>query len=135
SLLKQQLDDHHIEIIQTVNEPLPKVQVVANQIQQVFINILLNAMDAMPEGGKITITLQSGQDFLEILFQDNGPGVPPELRQAIFEPFTSTKEKGTGLGLSVSYGIISAHGGVLELVENHQPGACFRVALPYGEVS
>ncbi len=135
SLLKQQLDEHHVEVVQKIAAPLPKVQAVANQIQQVFINILLNAMDAMPEGGKITITLQSGLNFLEILFQDSGPGVPSELRQAIFEPFTSTKEKGTGLGLSVSYGIISAHGGVLELVENDQPGACFRVALPYGEVS
>lgn len=134
SLLRQQLEEHHANVMLKVAAPLPSVQAVSNQIQQVFINILLNAMDAMPDGGTITITLRAGHNFIEVLFQDTGPGVPPELRKAIFEPFTSTKEKGTGLGLSVSYGIISAHGGVLELVENQQPGACFRVTLPIGEV-
>lgn len=135
NLLMQQLHEHHVEVMREPAGQSVKVLAVPNQIQQVFINILLNAMDAMPDGGTITITLRPGGGFLEILFQDTGPGVPPELRKAIFEPFTSTKDKGTGLGLSVSYGIISAHGGVLELVENHQPGACFRVALPLGEVS
>lgn len=135
NLLGQQLADRQVHVVRQVTPGLPRIEAVANQIQQVFINILLNAMDAMPEGGTITITMQTVPAFLEILFQDTGPGVPPELRKAIFEPFTSTKEKGTGLGLSVSYGIISAHGGILELVENHQAGACFRVALPIGEVA
>ncbi len=135
NLLGQQLIDNHAQVEIDLAPNLPAVWVVPGQIQQVFINILLNAIDAMPEGGPIKITLRTNGDFLEIRFHDSGPGVPPELRKAIFEPFTSTKAKGTGLGLSVSYGIISAHGGVLELVENHQKGACFSVALPLGEVS
>jgi signal transduction histidine kinase len=69
----------------------------------------------------------------EIVFQDTGPGVPMELRGKIFEPFISSKQGGTGLGLSVSYGIVSAHGGSLDLVPEHGTGACFRVLLPIKE--
>jgi signal transduction histidine kinase len=71
--------------------------------------------------------------MVEITFRDTGHGIPPELRSAIFEPFTSTKEGGTGLGLSVSYGIIAAHGGNLDLLTDRGPGACFRILLPIGE--
>jgi signal transduction histidine kinase len=66
------------------------------------------------------------------LFQDQGKGIPSERQSNIFEPFFSTKEGGTGLGLTVSYNIVSAHGGVLELLSDRGPGACFRIFLPVG---
>jgi signal transduction histidine kinase len=66
------------------------------------------------------------------LFQDNGPGIPLESQADIFEPFFSTKDRGTGLGLTVSYNIVTAHGGVLELLADRSPGACFRLFLPSG---
>ena len=69
---------------------------------------------------------------MEILFQDSGPGVPSGESRNIFEPFVSTKEGGTGLGLTVSYNIVTAHGGALELVSTRTPGACFRVFIPSG---
>jgi signal transduction histidine kinase len=90
----------------------------------------LNAYDAMPGGGELRVSARPVRDTVEILFQDSGPGVKGEMRNRIFEPFVSTKEGGTGLGLSVSYGIVSAHGGSLDLVPDKGPGACFRVALP-----
>jgi signal transduction histidine kinase len=65
-----------------------------------------------------------------IEFQDTGPGVAPEVQETIFEPFVSSNEDGTGLGLSVSFGILTAHGGGLELIQNKNKGACFRVMIP-----
>jgi len=112
---------------------LPQVSAVSSQIQQVFINLILNSYDAMPQGGILRISGRSIGNGVEILFQDSGPGVPRERESNIFEPFFSTKEGGTGLGLTVSYNIITAHRGNLELLLNHGEGACFRVFLPTGE--
>jgi signal transduction histidine kinase len=112
---------------------LPQVLAVSSQIQQVFINLILNSYDAMPQGGLLRISGRSISKGVEILFQDNGPGVPRERESNIFEPFFSTKDGGTGLGLTVSYNIITAHSGNLELLLNHGEGACFRVFLPAGE--
>ena len=84
----------------------------------------------MPDGGELRISARPVRDTAEILFQDSGPGVTEEMRSRIFEPFISSKQGGTGLGLSVSYGIVSAHGGSLDLVPDRGPGACFRVILP-----
>jgi len=80
----------------------------------------------------LTITARSVNGGVEILFQDNGPGVPVDKQKNIFEPFFSTKDGGTGLGLTVSYNIVTAHGGILELLTSHGRGACFRLFLPAG---
>jgi signal transduction histidine kinase len=87
----------------------------------------------MPKGGVLRINGRAVRNGVEILFQDSGPGVPREQESSIFEPFFSTKEGGTGLGLTVSYNIITAHRGNLELLLNRGKGACFRVFLPTGE--
>jgi two-component system NtrC family sensor kinase len=129
-LLGQQLSHRKVKVNTNVPADLPEVVAVGSQIQQVFINLLINASDAMPDGGVVEITARPIKNFVEILFQDSGPGIPPEMQTAIFEPFVSTKEGGTGLGLSVSYGIISAHGGTLAVVPDRTPGACFRITLP-----
>ena len=78
------------------------------------------------------ITARAFKDGVEVLFQDRGKGIPKEKQSNIFEPFFSTKDGGTGLGLTVSYNIISAHGGTLELLSERGPGACFRIFLPVG---
>ena len=80
----------------------------------------------------MTITGRPVNGGIEILFQDNGSGVPVDQQKNIFEPFFSTKEGGTGLGLTVSYNIVTAHGGALELLTDHGHGACFRLFLPAG---
>lgn len=129
-LLTQQLATQKIQIITDFSEDLPPVLAVKNQLQQVFFNITLNSMQAMPEGGRITIRTKKINEGVEITFKDNGPGIPAEIRERIFEPFMSTKDFGTGLGLSVSYSIIEAHGGKLDLSSVNGHGACFRVVLP-----
>lgn len=138
-MMEPQLQKGKIEVKTELAEGMPSVMVVASQIQQVLINLILNSMEAMPRGGIITISTvypfreTNGPEMVAIFVEDNGPGVPPEQSEQIFEPFVSTKEQGTGLGLSVSDGIISAHGGSLTLVNENGPGACFRILLPKGE--
>jgi len=133
-LMAKQLEERGIRVKRNAPAGLPSVNAVNSQIQQVFINLVLNAYDAMPSGGELQITARAARDGVEILFQDTGPGVPSGESRNIFEPFVSTKEGGTGLGLTVSYNIVSAHGGALELIPSRGRGACFRVRLPSGGV-
>jgi signal transduction histidine kinase len=129
-LLYKQLEENNIQIHENLDLEIPPVYVMANQIQQVFFNIILNAMDAMPEGGDIFIESTRYDGQVEIIFEDTGPGVPAESSEQIFEPFMSTRENGTGLGLSVSYNIVDAHQGSLDLLTDRDRGACFRIRLP-----
>jgi signal transduction histidine kinase/CheY-like chemotaxis protein len=131
-LLASQLEKQKIQVSTSFSSRLPVILAVGSQLEQVFLNLILNAYDAMPEGGELKITARTARDMIEILVQDTGPGIPPEDQSRIFEPFVSTKPGGTGLGLSISYGIIAAHGGSLDLVvgQGKGKGACFRVMLP-----
>jgi two-component system NtrC family sensor kinase len=131
-LMAKQLSERNVIVDFEIPDNLPPILAVGSQIQQVFINLILNASDAMPEGGQLRISARAVRGGVEILFQDSGPGIPHEKQTNIFEPFFSTKDGGTGLGLTVSYNIITAHGGSLELLGDRGPGACFKVLLPSG---
>jgi signal transduction histidine kinase len=133
SLTSQQLGQRQIEVQADLPESLPAIYAVSSQIQQIFFNLILNSLDAMTAGGKLKIRAREFEHGVEITFQDTGPGIPENRRNDIFEPFFSTKEGGTGLGLTVSYNIVTAHGGTLDLVNEHEPGACFRLFLPIGD--
>lgn len=132
NLMSKQLEKQGIAVHLDIPEKLPTVFAVGTQIQQVLINLILNSFDAMPEGGELRIRARAVKSGVEIMLQDSGPGIPDDRQPHIFEPFFSTKDGGTGLGLTVSYNIITAHGGTLELASNNGPGACFRVYLPIG---
>jgi signal transduction histidine kinase len=106
---------------------------VADQIQQVLLNLVLNAMEAMPGGGTLTLQTDTWQEGIEVVIEDTGPGISKEQRERIFEPLFSSKNNGTGLGLAISYGIMSAHGGSLDLISGKGKGACFRMSLPIGD--
>jgi signal transduction histidine kinase len=138
TLAHKKMEDQKVQLVLDLGSNLPSLLVVGDQIQQVILNLVLNACEAMPDGGKIHITTRKNGELVETWIEDTGPGVEPEQRERLFEPFASTKEDGTGLGLSVSYGIISAHGGILELIEDKHtpcnlPGACFRITLRHEE--
>lgn len=133
ALLERQLAEANVSIQVKLSPRLKPVFAVGDQIQQVLLNLLLNGIQAMPEGGKLIIETVQRKTSAEVTIEDTGPGVPEGERERIFEPFVSTKEDGTGLGLAVSYGIISAHGGSLELVPVRGRGAIFRITLPVGE--
>ncbi|NOH11382.1 MAG: response regulator [Chloroflexi bacterium] len=134
SLLEKQLSDNKVAVERQFGEDLPQVSVVRNQLQQVFFNLILNALGFMLDGGDLTISTQHNAPNLEIFFEDSGPGVSDEIREHLFEPFVSNSTDGTGLGLSVSYGILTAHGGSLDLLPGENGGgARFRVSLPLEE--
>jgi signal transduction histidine kinase len=105
----------------------------ADQIQQVFMNILLNAADAMAEnGGTLTIQTDFKDGMAKVSFTDTGCGIPKEHLLKLFDPFFTTKQtgKGTGLGLAISYGIIQSHSGEIEVESEVGKGSTFRVKLP-----
>jgi signal transduction histidine kinase len=129
NLLGQQLRERNIRVTTSWPARLPSIKAISNQIEQVFINLILNAHDAMLNGGELWISIAQKRKMLEITFQDTGTGVSSDLQANIFEPFVSTKGT-SGLGLSVSYDIVTAHGGRLDLLEDRATGACFRVLLP-----
>ncbi|MDF2927567.1 MAG: hypothetical protein K0R57_6481 [Paenibacillaceae bacterium] len=118
-----------IACIQTESEVL--VDCDENQLKQVFINLLKNALEAMPHGGTITVTVrQSASDKVLIQFEDQGQGIPPERIPKLGEPFYTTKEKGTGLGLMVTFRIIHDHGGTVRVRSQLGIGTVFDVELP-----
>ncbi len=116
------------------DQDAPLVLADADQLQQVFLNLLLNARDAMPDGGEIKIRTRYDALAEEIIIEiiDSGTGIAPEHRAHVFDPFFTTKPAGTGtgLGLAVCYGIITAHGGRIEIGPNNASGTRVRVALP-----
>jgi signal transduction histidine kinase len=124
----------HREItLKLVRDPaLPMITGIPDQLQQVALNLLMNAAEAMPSGGHITIYTRSlpGQEKILFLVVDTGLGIAPELLPHIFEPFVTGKETGTGLGLSISDDIISQHGGAIQAENNPLGGATFKVFLP-----
>ncbi len=111
---------------------LPKLMVNPDQIQQVFLNLMLNALDAMPNGGRIDIKMRINGDFVEIAFSDTGAGIDDSVMGKIFDPFFTTKPlgKGTGLGLSICYGIIKEHNGTISVKSKKGEGTTFLVKLP-----
>jgi len=125
-----------VELSLQLQDDLPWVLMDENQMKQVLLNLVHNALQAMPEGGLMEIkTIEAqkvGRDGVLVSVKDNGVGIPTENQTRIFEPFFTTKADsgGTGLGLSVTYGIVSEHGGEIELISEPEKGSEFRVWLP-----
>ena len=117
---------------------LPSVYGDAQQLEQVFLNIVLNAIDAMPDGGRldISINLTGDREYLEVEFEDIGTGIPPHKLTDIFDPFFTSKKrgKGTGLGLALSLDILKRHGGDIRVRSEVGRGTKFTVVLPVPKV-
>jgi two-component system NtrC family sensor kinase len=113
---------------------VPAMPVVADgpQLEQVFVNLLLNAVDAVPDGGRVEVAAELEAGHVRVQVRDEGPGIAAEHLSRIFDPFFTTKEvgTGTGLGLSVSYGIVRSHGGEIDVESSPGRGAVFTVSLP-----
>jgi PAS domain S-box-containing protein len=133
SLLEHQLKNSSIQVRKELGAPSPLVQGIEYKLQQVFLNLFLNARDAMPRGGWLTIATSvrdDGSAFVEV--SDTGSGIPPDHLSRIYDPFFTTKDigKGTGLGLSITYGIVQEHGGTITCDSAVGHGTRFAIALP-----
>jgi signal transduction histidine kinase len=110
---------------------MPSIRGSASELKEVFVNIILNALDAMPQGGRLRIATETKGAFATVSLTDNGIGMANEVQGHIFEPFFTTKgASGTGLGLAVSYSIIERHGGRIEARSSPGRGTTFVISLP-----
>jgi PAS domain S-box-containing protein len=132
SLVAHPLKTAQIQIVKELGAPLPAVRGSANKLQQVFLNLFLNARDAMPSGGMLEVRTAAHNGSVEIEIADTGAGIPREHIHRIFDPFFTTKAngRGTGLGLSVSYGIIKEHAGKIDVRSTPGKGTSFHVEFP-----
>lgn len=132
NLLKNQVSFYNISIIKELGLNLPQIELDKNKIEQVFWNLMFNASEAMPDGGKLTIISKFSQNkkYIEVIFMDTGVGIPKENINKLYDPFFTTKSSGTGLGLAVSYGIIKQHLGKIEVESEQGKGSTFTVSLP-----
>jgi two-component system sensor histidine kinase AtoS len=118
-----------IQVLDRAEPHLPAVLGHADQLEQVMLNLFMNAIEAMPQGGRLEVATRARDSGIEVIVSDTGSGVPAALRDRIFEPFFTDKSGGTGLGLYLSRQLVEAHGGRLELIAG-EGGARFRILLP-----
>ncbi len=127
ALMKHEIQNRKIEVQLDIREAIPRVRADPGQMKQAFFNVLKNALQAMPDGGSLDITLRSTDDSVTIAFRDTGGGIRPEDLGRVFEPYYSTKPHGSGLGLMIVQRIIQDHGGQIEI--ETKPGEGTRLTL------
>ena len=137
-LVSTEANKKQINVNKTYDSNLPFVQIDREQMKQVFLNILLNAIEATPEKGKITVGTRaflkpSGEPYVQIEFTDTGYGIPPDQIEEIFNPFFTTKTTGSGLGLSISNQIVQDHKGYIDVESQMGKGSSFFVNLPVNQ--
>ena len=137
--LFKEIADQGVRFVEAYHPQLPKIKVDKNQMYQVFLNLFLNAIQAMPNGGELKIEVNPtvsysqdgpGQNFIKIVISDTGKGIPPNIVHRVFDPFFTTKPKGIGLGLSITYQIIKKHGGTIKVESKLEKGTSFIINLP-----
>ena len=137
--LIKEIADKGIRFEEKYDPHLPRIRADKTQMHQVFLNLFLNAIQAMPEGGDLKIGVSSfvsaggdgpRQNFIKAIVSDTGKGIPPHMVDRIFDPFFTTKPKGIGLGLSIAYQIINKHGGTIKVESQWEKGTSFVITLP-----
>jgi two-component system NtrC family sensor kinase len=131
-LHEKQLREHSITISISLGENLGEVYASKNQLRQVFLNMISNARDAMPNGGTLTVATRAAEETIQVEISDTGTGIREENLDRIFDAFFTTKDsvKGVGLGLSVCYGFIRDHGGDIQVASQMDSGTTFTISLP-----
>jgi signal transduction histidine kinase len=130
--LESQCTKSGIELVRALQPDLPDISADPSQLQQVLVNLVVNAIQASPSGGKLTIETHGGRDFVSLAVTDTGTGMTEEVKSKIFTPFFTTKDidQGTGLGLAVMHGIVTSHRGVIHVESEVGRGSRFEVQLP-----
>ena len=128
--IKTKIASQHTELDKRLFRGSPVINVDKEQINRIFSNVMINALESMPDGGRMTITTEIAGDFFVVKIQDTGRGIPEEDIIRIFDPFYSTKASGTGLGLSMTYGIVVSHNGTIAVESETNKGTVFTISLP-----
>jgi len=136
-LTRKQAAFDDVSIVQNLAEDIPAINVDKDQMQQVFINLILNAMQATDSGGKISVstTFIPEDEVVEIAISDTGKGIPVENIDKIFDPFFTTRENGTGLGLAIVHGIVERHGGNIDVKSKQGSGTTFTIRLSVNQIN
>ena len=132
-VLQTELENRRIAVSLDAPARIPKLMLDREQMQQVFFNLVKNAMEAMPDGGRLRILFEVGDAFVTISIVDSGKGIPAEELGRLFEPYHTTKVNGNGLGLMIVKRIVSGHGGEIEVSSKPETGTCFKIRLPLQE--
>jgi signal transduction histidine kinase len=130
-LARKQAERSRVRIEILVTDDLPPLMMDAEQMKQVLLNLILNAIDAMPGGGCLTIDVDRNGDGLVIAVKDTGEGIDPAVRATLFSPFVTTKARGSGLGLAIAHRLVSQHGGSITADDAAGGGSIFQVWLPF----
>jgi two-component system, NtrC family, sensor kinase len=122
----------NIVMVRQLEEGLPQIQVDPSQINQVLVNLVVNAIQAMPDGGKLSIITHSDAEHVYLIVKDTGIGMNTEVQRQLFIPFFTTKDvgQGTGLGLAVVHGIVTSHGGTIKVQSEVGKGSSFEICIP-----
>jgi signal transduction histidine kinase len=133
-LLQPEARKHRIKLIPALAADLPPIRADGDQVKQIIINLVLNAIQATPDGGTVSVLTRrvthQNEHFCQIEVRDTGIGIPKKLLEDVFNPFFTTKDKGTGLGLSIAHQIASEHGGFISVTSEEGRGSSFCVHLP-----
>jgi len=130
SAVSIRIDEHNCHVVKSFEKNIPAIWADADILYQAMLNILLNSIQAMPEGGTIYIDITTDRKNIQINLRDEGTGIPEEILEKIWDPFFTSKEKGTGLGLGIVRKIIFVHGGQIDIQNCPQGGACASILLP-----
>ena len=130
NFLASHIEEEGYTVAKHYDNNIPEITADSDMLYQAFLNILINAMQAMPEGGKIHVAIQSTDNTVKIFFEDDGEGIPQNLMEKIWDPFFTTKAKGTGLGLGIVKNIIESHNGGIQISARPGAGARVKVELP-----
>lgn len=128
--MKDEIEQQHITLRLEIAENLPEVMLDRKYLKQALLNIVKNAIAAMPEGGTLTMSVTSANDELLLSVTDTGIGIPEELQPKIFEPYFTTKETGTGLGLTITFKIVKEHNGEITVTSKPGKGSTFTIHIP-----
>jgi signal transduction histidine kinase len=135
ALFEHDLKTKNIKLITNLSSILPEIEIYPNRIKQVFLNLILNTLEAMPKGGELRISsnvvFYNNKKYLQLEFRDTGPGIPRDKKDLIFDPsYTTKNSKGMGLGLFISKNIIEEHGGKIEVDSEKMRGTRFIIRFP-----
>jgi signal transduction histidine kinase len=134
-IFQERLSRHHVQVLRHLDSDCPSVLADSDQMNQVLINLIMNAVHAMPEGGTLRFGLAREKDMVKLTVSDTGHGMPKDVVDKIFDPFFTTKEfgKGTGLGLTVVKGILEEHHGSITVDSEQGKGSTFSIHLPISD--